>query len=459
MRPCEASKVKAELLAAEVNREPSSRPKELAAAQTTRLGYESRLGVRNSRSINFGAKPAQVSKRKPMKSLELFTGAGGLALGIARAGFEHVAVIERDADSCASLRENQRRNVLDMAAWPINECSVESFDYSSLPEGLDLLAAGVPCQPFSIGGKHRGHRDERNMFPQVVDVIRTVRPMAILIENVRGLTRSSFARYFNYIQLMLSYPEISRKPEEEWPQHLGRLERHHTRGEMRGLSYRVIARVLNAADYGVPQRRERVFIVGLRSDLGLEWSFPQPTHSGDALLWEQYHSKEYWQRHKISKRLIPLPGPSDLVRVDKLKSGLLPLQKPWRTVRDAISDLPKPTKKRHSEEPGLNHFLIPGARSYVGHTGSPMDEPAKTLKAGDHGVPGGENMLLEPNGAVRYFTIRESARLQTFPDEYVFPGSWTESMRQIGNAVPVALAACLARDIRAKLRSKAIAVA
>lgn len=394
-----------------------------------------------------------------MKSLELFTGAGGLALGIASAGFEHVAVIERDANACASLRENQRRDVLDMASWPVHECRVESFDYSSLPEGLDLLAAGVPCQPFSIGGKHGGHKDERNMFPQVVGVIREVRPMAVVIENVRGLTRSSFARYFNYILLMLSYPEMVRRPSEEWPQHLSRLERYHTRGKPEGLTYRVIARVLNAADYGVPQKRERVFIVGFRSDLGLEWSFPQPTHSCDALLWEQYHSREYWHRHKISRRMIPSPSPSDLIRVDKLRSGLLPLQKPWMTVRDAIADLPRPGKKRGAEEPGLNHFFIPGARSYVGHTGSPLDEPAKTLKAGDHGVPGGENMLLMPDGTVRYFTIRESARLQTFPDEYVFPGSWTESMRQIGNAVPVALAACLAKDIRAKLKSKPTAVA
>lgn len=88
-----------------------------------------------------------------------------------------------------------------------------------------------------------------------------------------------------------------------------------------------------------------------------------------------------------------------------------------------------------------------GARIYKGHTGSPLDEPAKTLKAGDHGVPGGENMVAFPDGSVRYFTIRESARLQSFPDSYVFPGSWTESMRQLGNAVPVKLAHMLGQSI------------
>jgi len=394
-----------------------------------------------------------------MRSLELYTGAGGLALGISMAGFEHVALIERDEDACASLRENQRRQVLDMARWPVHHCDVEGFDYGAIPEGLELLAAGVPCQPFSIGGKHKGHADERNMFPSTVDIIRRVKPLAILIENVRGLTRSSFAKYFNYIQLMLTYPEVRRKSTEVWLDHFGRLERYHTKGKPDGLFYRIVARVLNAADYGVPQRRERVFIVGFRSDLGLEWSFPVGTHSFDALVWEQFCSGEYWRRYNIPKKLIPKPPLSVNMRIEKLESGLLPLQKPWLTVRDAIQNLPRPSRRREREEPGLDHFLIPGARSYVGHTGSPLDEPAKTLKAGDHGVPGGENMLLEPNGTVRYFTIRESARLQTFPDEYVFPGSWTESMRQIGNAVPVGLATQIAKGIRVSLKRQEVSAA
>jgi DNA (cytosine-5)-methyltransferase 1 len=93
----------------------------------------------------------------------------------------------------------------------------------------------------------------------------------------------------------------------------------------------------------------------------------------------------------------------------------------------------------------------------VGHTGSPLDEPAKTLKAGVHGVPGGENMLARPDGSVRYFTIRESARLQTFPDSFIFPDSWTESMRQIGNAVPVLLAEQIAMRMKSTLSQRAAA--
>jgi DNA (cytosine-5)-methyltransferase 1 len=128
---------------------------------------------------------------------------------------------------------------------------------------------------------------------------------------------------------------------------------------------------------------------------------------------------------------------------------------PWRTVRDAIGDLPDPEHEAGRAAEIANHRFQPGARAYPGHTGSPLDQPAKTLKAGVHGVPGGENMFFRPDGSLRYFTVRESARLQTFPDDFVFHGSWGETMRQLGNAVPVELAAIVARGVRESLGAKA----
>lgn len=131
--------------------------------------------------------------------------------------------------------------------------------------------------------------------------------------------------------------------------------------------------------------------------------------------------------------------------------GLLniPKELPHKTVRDALIGSEPIMGKPY---PGfLNHIGIPGARSYPGHTGSPYDLPAKTLKAGVHGCPGGENMLAYPEGSVRYFSVRESARLQTFPDNYAFHRSRSECMRQIGNAVPAELARTLTKEMKKKI--------
>jgi DNA (cytosine-5)-methyltransferase 1 len=289
------------------------------------------------------------------------------------------------------------------------------------------------------------------MFPEAVRAVRELKPRAFIFENVRGLLRQSFATYFEYIILQLTYPTIVRKKDEEWRDHLAQLEKHHTFGKHDDLRYNVVFQLLNAADYGVPQRRERVFIVGFRSDLNVGWSFPQPTHSHDALLWKQWVTGEYWDKYEIARRFRSVSPAKFHAKLAALRSTFLaPPDQPWATVMDAIHDIPDP-RLRIEDKRYQHHYYNPGARTYPGHTGSPLHEPAKTLKAGDHGVPGGENMLAYPNGEVRYFTVRESARLQTFPDDFIFHGCWTECMRQLGNAVPMRLGFTVADAVRKSL--------
>lgn len=388
-----------------------------------------------------------------MKSVELFAGAGGLALGVAQAGFDHLGIVEYDQWCCNTINQNRAHGERVIANWPVvTPIDVKEVDFGYFPSDIDLVSGGPPCQPFSLGGKHAGHADRRNLFPELVRAVRVLRPRAMVIENVKGLLRKSFDPYFKYILLTLTYPSLVFGRNESWPEHMARLERHHTSGGE--LEYRVDFELLNAADYGVPQRRERVFIVAFRADLGVEWSFRDDlpkTHGSDRLLWDQWITRAYWDRHRISLAKQPKPPPRSQSRLRSLVSSLIPpAGKPWRTVRDAISDLPDPRCK--SARLITNHHFNPGARSYPGHTGSPWDLPAKTLKAGDHGVPGGENTLRHPNGRVRYFTVREAARLQTFPDHFEFHGSWTETMRQLGNAVPVQLAFKVADSVAKVLR-------
>lgn len=388
-----------------------------------------------------------------MKSVELFVGAGGLALGTSRAGMHHEAVIEWDKNACDTLRRNQADGVPELQDCQIVQGDVRDYDFLKHRGSVDLVIGGPPCQPFSLGGKHKGYEDRRDMFPQAVRAVREIRPKAFIFENVKGLLRQNFANYYQYILLQLEFPNILRQGDEDWATHKGRLEKVKTSGRSSsGLKYNVVFQLLNAADYGVPQCRQRVLIVGIRSDLGVRFSFPEPTHSYDALLHSQYVSGEYWERHKVPRSKRP-PLPASLRRRVEDLSPLWPimLPKPWLTVRDAISDLPR-IRVGQTSRKIANHYLNPGAKSYPGHDGSPWDKPAKTLKAGDHGVPGGENTLRFEDGSVRYFSVRECARLQTFPDNWTLEGSWTESMRQLGNAVPALLAETVAKELVAVLR-------
>jgi DNA (cytosine-5)-methyltransferase 1 len=166
---------------------------------------------------------------------------------------------------------------------------------------------------------------------------------------------------------------------------------------------------------------------------------------------------EYWDRHKIPPRFQPILDAALIKKITRLKSkyGMFsPDLLPWQTIRDALFDTPDP-KSNH----GINdHIFRNGARTYPGHTGSDFDWPSKTIKAGGHGVPGGENMIRFVDGSVRYLTTFEAKRIQTFPDNFVIKGSWGEAMRQIGNAVPVLLAEKIGIELAGQLQMSSLTV-
>ncbi|GAB3097197.1 DNA cytosine methyltransferase [Lysobacter terrae] len=382
------------------------------------------------------------------QSIELFTGAGGLALATHMAGFRHAGLFEWNGDACDTLRENSAQQaVKGLGCWKdkVTEGDVSNVAFDRF-EGVDLVAGGPPCQPFSLGGKHGGMEDRRDMIPQFIRAVREAKPRAFIMENVRGLARKSFATYLEYSKLQLTYPEVTRKAKEDWERHLRRLQQHHTSSPRpSGLSYNVLfSEVRNAADYGVPQCRERIFLVGFRTDVDAHWAFPSPTHSQARLLHDQWVTGKYWERVGVKA---PKPPVNAARRIDALRRMHIPAEKPWMTIREAIADLPAPFTDRNHRDAVFNHKFQPGARPYPGHTGSPIDAPSKTLKAGDHGVPGGENMIALSDGTYRYLTVREAARVQTFPDAWHFKGAWSEAMRQLGNAVPVDLARVVADSV------------
>ncbi len=365
-----------------------------------------------------------------MKTLELFSGAGGLAKGLALARFEHCRLVEWNKHACITLRHH-------FGSERVFVGDVRDFHFVDVA-GVDVVAGGPPCQPFSLGGKHQAERDQRDMFPYAIQAIRELQPKAFIFENVKGLLRKSFADYFEYILLRLTYPDFKPQLDLDWQFHL-QLLRKLSPSNYQGLQYKVSYQLLNAADYGIPQHRERVFIIGFRDDLMVNWQFPIATHSGLRLLWDKWVTGDYWNRHDLAPNESAPTHTQQKSLAHMRQLSVPPTSLAWQTVRDALCHLPDP----RSVHGITDHIFRDGARVYPGHTGSDHDSPAKTLKAGDHGVPGGENMLRYCDGSVRYFTVHEAKCLQTFPADYCIHGTWGEAMRQIGNAVPVQLAQLL----------------
>ena len=164
-------------------------------------------GSSSNGSCILSEKPAELSSCRPLHCVELFAGAGGLAIAASNAGFEHDAVLEFNHDACETIRANQQRGYDLVRHWPLIEGDVHDQDFQTWNGRVDLVSGGPPCQPFSIGGKHGAMGDRRNLFPEAARAVREIQPRAFVFENVKGLLRESFAKYFGYIVLQLSYPQ------------------------------------------------------------------------------------------------------------------------------------------------------------------------------------------------------------------------------------------------------------
>lgn len=182
---------------------------------------------------------------RPLTCVEACTGAGGQALGLAMAGFTHVALVEYEEEYCKILKQNRPE-------WPVICDDIKNFDGNPY-KGVDLFAAGVPCPPFSVAGKQLGKNDERDLFPEALRLVREIQPRAVMLENVRGFLSPVFDQYRSYILKMLDF-----------------------------LGYNTQLKLLDACDYGVSQLRPRVVIIGIRKTEPGHFSFPTP-HPQDAI--------------------------------------------------------------------------------------------------------------------------------------------------------------------------------
>lgn len=433
--------------------------------------------------------------KKLRTSVELFAGGGGLAMAVHQAGFRPLLFNEFNNRACETLIASARKTLgvdgLERTEEknpkaprpgqpaPLYPGDVRDLDLSAFQGKVDVLAGGPPCQPFSAGGVAKGDEDKRNMFPAMFKAVQEMRPKVVICENVRGLLRPSFVDYFQYIQNELSLPFEKRDDEAKWQDHNAHLTRildQLSDEDSDPDHYKVVMVPVNAASYGVPQLRNRVVIVAFRADLGVDVNgfekYVKTERFSEAALFRSMRDEDgpYWKRH---------PNVEDHVR-DRVRARLPKVIKeddcqPWRTLRDAIQGygtdvklpaLPRIDRNRLSEKfdfgrqiKAVGHIGWPGARIYKGHTPNELDRPAKTVKAGVHGVPGGESVMLldervrdtsSPDGWTylhRYMTVRETARVMTFPDEWHGSGPRGEQMRQLGNAVPVVLGEFFAKAV------------
>jgi DNA (cytosine-5)-methyltransferase 1 len=356
------------------------------------------------------------AKTNSLKVADLFAGAGGLSLGFAQEDFQVVAAVEFDADSAATYRA-AHDHLAGAEAVKLHEQDICEVDFRQFRGRLDAIIGGPPCQPWSLGGLRRGHADTRDGIPQFARALYEAAPKAFVLENVAGLAKGGTRPTFELIVQVLS-GELT----------LAELLGDRV-GERARLDYKVIWRVLQAADYGVPQNRQRLFIVGVRRSMRFTW--PGPTH-----------------------------GPSG--------------RQPYIPARCVIGPEgrgdPNPSIVTYAASPSLRADPYHG-QVYNGG-GRPIDlsKPAPTMLASmggnktpwvdtqgivpqyhAHLVGGGSPRTGRVPGA-RRITVAEAAALQTFPTWLRFSGSRSSQYRQVGNAVPPALARAVARQLALSLK-------
>ena len=306
--------------------------------------------------------------RRPLTCVEICAGAGGQALGLAMAGFVHVALVEYEQEYCNVLKANRPE-------WNVICADVHKFDGHPY-EGVDLLAGGVPCPPFSVAGKQLGKDDERDLFPEAIRLIREIRPRAVMLENVRGFLDSGFEEY-----------------------------RDHIFTEIKKLGYVTHIKLLNASDYGVPQLRPRVVIVGIRKDQAGAFEYPQE------------HPRES-----------PTVGETlcDLMSQNGWKGA-----KKWAERADRIAPTLVGGSKKHGG-PDLGPTTAKNAWAELGVDGKGIANEAPEQDF--DGMP--------------RLTSRMMARIQGFPDTWTFGSKKTIACRMIGNAFPPPVAQAVGIEIR-----------
>jgi len=321
-----------------------------------------------------------------MKSIELFAGAGGLALGLEQAGFEHIGLVEFDKAAALTLSTNRPNwNVLCEDVELVAARDLEK-EFGVKEKELDLLSGGAPCQSFSYAGKRLGLEDVRGtMFYHYATFLKKLQPKMFLFENVRGLLSHDGGK---------TYETICNIFEDQ--------------------GYIVSHKILNAWDYGVPQKRERLITIGIRKDLSknVSYSFPKP-HDYKPVM--------------ADVKLDVNPSKDECQRYSKSKESVFALVPPGGYWRDIDPEIAKEYMK-------TCWYMGGGRTGILRRIG--LNEPSLTVLTN----PGMKQTDRCHPIEVRPFSYRENARIQTFPDDWVFCGKLHEKYKQVGNAVPVNLA-------------------